>query len=212
MNKLSYINSLLSDYSLSQLDYKVLIELYKQSFLTPQVIADSIESNVIDVISSLSSMQNTAVNLIEISSDKFLLSSNGDDIIEQAAKLWIASERPELLEPTGSRKKREISETMEDFKNYALAEIKGKWDIKDVIVDRSNFLIIFTNRVASVGALEIKNKGEVRVVGRKPSQEIIDSLASIGMKYRVTPVQTYFDIDCSEENISNVINTLNELN
>jgi hypothetical protein len=211
MKQIDYLNQILRDKGqLVELDYKILKELYKQSFQTPQMIADIIESDVMDVISSLTKMQNSALNLIEISVDKFLTTPEGDDAIEAAAKAWVESERPELLEAKGTRKKREIHECMEAFKDFALEYLTDKIEVKNTVVDRSNFLILFAKRISSVGALEIKNKGEVRVVGRKPSDKVVEKLASIGMKYRQTPAQTYFDIECTEDNIVNIIDALIE--
>lgn len=211
MKQIDYLNKILGDKGqLVNLDYKVLKELYKQSFQTPQMIADILEINVLDVISSCIKMQNSALNLVEISADKFLTTPEGDDVIESAAKAWIEAERPELLEVKGSRKKRDITEGMEQFKDFALEYLEGKIEVKNTVVDRSNYLILFSKRISSVGALEIKNKGEVRVVGRKPSDAIVEKLASIGMSYRQTPAQTYFDIACNEDSIVAIIDALIE--
>ncbi|AZU98606.1 activator of middle period transcription [Acinetobacter phage vB_AbaM_PhT2] len=147
-------------------------------------------------------------NLVDESNEMYIISIFGDELVENAMKLFVEAERPDLLVKRTGSNKREITEDMESCRDHAVEYIKGKIEIKDVSVSRSNIFLFFEKRCKGIGCIEIKNKPEIRVCIRKPSQETIDLFASIGMSYRSTPAQTYFDMPRTIENIEILIDTI----
>lgn len=208
MTKVDVLNSIIGNGSkLSELDYKVLIEMFKSSYLTLDNVSETLGASLIDVTTSSKVL--IAAGIVEDSIGLYLTTPEGDQLINDTMTKWIETERPELLEAKGNRTKREISESMDTLRDYAEKFLVEQGiEIKETKIDRSNYLIFFAQRIKGIGALEIKNKGEIRVVGRKASKDLIDQLVGIGMTYRETPAQTYFDMPSSESNINLLITAI----
>ncbi|CAL1778029.1 MotA-like activator of middle period transcription [Acinetobacter phage vB_AbaM_Konradin-v2] len=199
MDKLFYLDQASKQLNLcnvpSDQGLKLLLKLYGTQYHTKDELGDHLEELL-------------QCGLIEESNDMYIISVLGDELVETAMNLFVAAERPDLLVKRNGSTKREITKDMESCRDHAVEYLKGKIAIKEVTTSRSNIFIIFEKRCKGIGSIEIKNKPEIRVCIRKPSQETIDLFASIGMSYRSAPAQTYFDMPRSLENIEILIDTI----
>lgn len=181
--------------SLSDQALNCLLKLYGTQYHTKDEIGEHLDDLV-------------KCNLVDNSTDMYIISVLGDELVESAMNLFVAAERPDLLVKRTGSNKRVITEDMESYRDHAIEYIKDKIEIKDVLVSRSNIFLVFEKRCKGIGSIEIKNKPEIRVCIRKPSQDTIDLFAGIGMTYRSTPAQTYFDMPRTTENIEILIDTI----
>lgn len=198
MNKLSYIKSAVESVSdikgLTDDMLLVLPKLFEKQFF---------EINEIDY-----SKQLLEVGLLDISSTMVTRSLLTDEIMELAALKYVEAERPTLLLKGSGSVKRAISDDMHAVVELALKHIDDRIEIKSVSEDRSNLFINFAKRMKGLGSIEIKNKPELRIAIRKPSQETVEMFSAIGMTHRAGPSQTYFDMPRTDENVKLLIDTI----
>ncbi|ADG60147.1 MotA-like activator of middle period transcription [Acinetobacter phage Acj9] len=197
MNKHDYYQSALGMIdTLLALPSKEGLKLLESLYGTQYHLTESLQPGISELIS---------IGLVETSTNKCSISILGQHLIETAAKLF-GDENIESRH-NGSIK-REITEDMISIKDFAVEYIEGKVELKGTHEDRSNFLILFKKGIKGLGCIEIKNKPEIRVCIRKASKEAIELFSSIGMKYRETPAQTYFDMPKSHDNVKLLIDTI----
>ncbi|EQA7786865.1 hypothetical protein ACX818_001459 [Acinetobacter baumannii] len=201
MDKLFYIKQAAANLNIGNLPddqgLNILLKMYGTQYHNKDELGDHLDS----LLES---------NLIEESCGMYIISIEGDTLVEAAMNLFVEAERPDLLVKRKGSNKREITNDMESFRDHALKYLEGKLEVKEVVTYRSNFFINFPKRIKGLGGLEIKNRPEIRVCIRKPSKETIEHFASIGMTYRSATNQTYFDMPRCNENIEKLIDAIVE--
>ncbi len=151
------------------------------------------------------------LSLIDESYDKYCISILGLDIVDTAVKFYVEDNEELFKTNYKGAKKRDISSEMDSVKDYTLECLQEyNIEIKNVTEDRSNYIIAFTKRFNGIKTIEIKNAMEIRLVIRKPSKDLLDSLVNIGMKYREGPSQTYFDMPRTTDNVKLIVDIISE--
>lgn len=200
MQKLDYYQRALESFNISKVPTKAALDLLESLYSKQYTPTKSFDEQIINELIDL--------NLVETSTDMSTISPLGQGLIETAAKIYGTENI--VSKHTGSVK-RKVTQEMYDLSELAQELIRGKIDVKLVEEDRSNILVHFKKAFHGIPGLEIKNKPEFRILVRKASKEVTEYFEKIGMTYRETPRQTYFDIERSEENLKKLINAVLEL-
>lgn len=151
------------------------------------------------------------MELIEDSYDKCIFTSKADDLFEDALTLFI-QENDLKITTVGIKKPRALTSEMEDFKDYTLELASQFFEIKDVKVDRSNYLVRLKKRTKGVRQFECMNNGNFRIFAYNIPEHVQRALVRIGMVYKKgASGNAFFDIKCTTENIKSIITLLSEV-
>lgn len=142
------------------------------------------------------------MNYVIPTGSKFMISEKGLDVILEAIEAY-AKTQPLKDRPSRART---IREEMTEHMEFIYANINIP--LKEVIIDRSNYIIHFHERTKCVRWLEVRNAGEFRLSCYKMDQSEIDKLANLGMTYRQVNHVTWMDIPCNIENIQKILGHL----
>lgn len=196
-SKVDYIQQVSDNlgYSLSNECLAVLKSIYSVQYIHPEFLGIHYQA-LLDA-----GMLDESWNMVSIS-------IKGQELIEAGMNEWVKAERQDLLVVKTGALKRPITEDMEYYKDLALELIGESIEIKEIITNRSNYLIVFKERRKGLGALEIKNADELRINVRNPSPELYDSILDIGMKGKKGATQVYFDMPRNEENLKTLVNLI----
>lgn len=149
--------------------------------------------------------------IMEFSSDKLIFTDKADDLMEEALTLFIAENN--LVSNTGgTRKAVGVNSAQEEFKDYTLELVSKFFEVKDVIIDRSNYLVRLKKRTKGVRQFECMHKGDFRIFAYQVPENMHRALIKAGMTFkRGASNNAYYDIKCTNENIFKIVNVVNEV-
>lgn len=208
MNKLDFLNTHFDKATLNLTDMKIMCVLFDQSYLN---VSDIFKSS--DIVFEIETIEESVerlmkYGLIEQSNDLYLLSLDGDELIETTAKEWFETTYPDAKSANGGRIKRPITEIMDDLKKQ-LYEGIGEM-LRDEQIKRQNFKIKFTHQKSGFKWIEIRNSGFIRIILGRHESTLIDELNK--SFDNVTPIKHIdsssikkFDVEFTEENMENMI-------
>ncbi|ADJ19566.1 MotA-like activator of middle period transcription [Acinetobacter phage 133] len=138
--------------------------------------------------------------IMEFSSDKLIFTDKADDLMEEALTLFIAENN--LVSNTGgTRKAVGVNSAQEEFKDYTLERVSKFFEVKDVIIDRSNYLVRLKKRTKGVRQFECMHKGDFRIFAYQVPENMHRALIKAGMTFkRGASNNAYYDIKCTNEN------------
>lgn len=149
--------------------------------------------------------------IMEFSSDKLIFTEKADDWMEEALSLFI-TENQLVSNTGGTRKAVGVSSAQEEFKDYTLELVSKFFEVKDVIIDRSNYLVRLKKRTKGVRQFECMHKGDFRIFAYQVPENMHRALIKAGMTFkRGASNNAYYDIKCTNENIFKIVNVVNEV-
>lgn len=208
MNKLDFLNENLDCGKLSQHGMKVLLTVYKKSYMNIAEIADLVELPKINVLTLLNDMENMVPALIEKSNEKYLTTVEADEIINNCAIEWFNFKNPDYKPSSGGQVKRPIGKHMDDFRDYILNNFESGF-FSNIKISRQNYKMILADKKDGFKILEVRNNGNFRVVVAKQNKKIIDILSGIeDFSFIPASEKSYvckFDYKCSYDLIDKII-------
>ncbi|AIX12256.1 MotA-like activator of middle period transcription [Citrobacter phage Moon] len=214
MSKVTYIIEA-SENVLNEKTAAILIKVAKGNFIT----SAELREELVETMNASSVNSNIGVlikkGLIEKSGDGLVITGEAQDIISNAAVLYAQENAPELLEKRNTRKARAITGEMESDKDFMMEVLATKeelFKIKKLNVYRSNFIAVLEKRTFGIRSFEVSNKGNFRISGYKMTDSQVKHFEDLGMTAKHSKNgNIYLDIARTEENIENIINSVDTL-
>ena len=214
MSKVTYIIKA-SENVLNEKTAAILIKVAKGNFIT----SVELREELVETMNASSVNSNIGVlikkGLIEKSGDGLVITGEAQDIISNAAVLYAQENAPELLEKRNTRKARAITGEMESDKDFMMELLTTKeelFKIKKLDVYRSNFIAVLEKRTFGIRSFEVSNKGNFRISGYKMTDSQVKHFEDLGMTAKHSKNgNIYLDIARTEENIENIINSVDTL-
>ncbi|QQG32136.1 activator of middle transcription [Citrobacter phage CkP1] len=214
MSKITYIIKA-SENALNEKTAAILVKIAKSDFITAAQLRDDLA----ETLNASSVNSNIGVlikkGFVEKSGDGLIITGEAQDIISNAAVIYAQENAPELLEKRNTRKARPITSDMESDKDFMMDLLKTKdnlFTIKKLDVYRSNFIAVLEKRTFGIRSFEVSNKGNFRISGYKMTEAQVKHFEDLGMKAKHSKNgNVYLDISRNQENIENIINSVDVL-
>lgn len=206
MSKVTYIIKA-SNESVSENAANVFVAVAKQNFITSAEVREKLE----DTLNASQVNSNIGVlikkGLIEKSGDGLVITGEGTDLLQEAARIYAEENKPNLVKERKTRKPRGTTEQMKADTDFLKALVEEKFEVKDVTEYRSNFMVNVNKNTSGFRHFEVLNKGIFRISGYKVPQEILDKMAAAGMNIKMSGngARSYNDIELTRANIEKII-------
>lgn len=181
MSKISYLVKA-SDDALTIETATVLMAIARKNFITMEELEEALpDLNVEDSVESLLDS-----SFVESSGDGFVISGATQSIFADAAQLYAAEQKPELVKERRKRQPRGTTTEMVELCAKVMVAANKVFDVKNEIeVDRSNMAVCLVKRSKSgVRKLQVQHKGNFRIIGYKFDKKILEELVQMGMTFR----------------------------
>lgn len=202
-----------AEITISETAQAIFVQLAKFNFPTAQQIRDampdvsgpSVNSNIGNLVKK---------GLIAKHDTSFIITDLGTEILTKAAEEYAQANPKQPKQKAdgttrGVRKPREVTPEMVQFKDQMEDMLKEYFDIKETIINRSNFEIKLLKRSAQgFRHVEIRNNGKIRVFAYKVTQDTINEFITAGFEVKESKLNVYMDIELCSESIETLKNLI----
>lgn len=207
-SKLEFLNKQFEIPTINECDSNVLFCMFKKTYMTIDEIVLKSKQLKTNVVGSLEKLVD--LGFVFVSSNKFIVSETGDNLIEISAKEWFEYNFPDAKLSTGGKSKRPITEMMDVYKDIVYGIFGDA--ARPHIISRQNYKIKFVNMKSGFKLVELRNDGKLRIVVSKSRNDLIAEFSAYdGVRIIEPSAQSYvykFDIDCDEEILKSVCESI----
>ena len=214
MNKLNFLNKELENGKLSEKDLKVVLFLYKADpYISLDEIAKNVKLDKIDVVFVLQNLCKTEPVLVHNSQGLYILTAEGDDVVEKSADNWFVANNPDYSYSYEGRVKREILKTQENFKDHVINSFDDGY-FSNVKITRQNYKCIIADKSKGIKSVEIRNNNKIRVVIGKSEKEIIEKFNLFDGVFMPASPAAYvcrYEYECTNEILNSLITNIKSI-
>ncbi|BBC78330.1 MotA-like activator of middle period transcription [Escherichia phage EcS1] len=193
MSKITYIIKASED-SLNEKTAAILTQVVKQNFIT----SAEIRENLAETINASSVNSNIGVlikkGFIEKSADGLMVTEDGMDIINKAADIYAAEEKPELTKVRKTRSARGVTSEMTKMADEVKVAMEAaEFEVKEIAENRSNLEVRLVKRTKGIRQIEVRRDGKVRIFGYNMDEALVKAFSDAGFATKIGGKNVYID-------------------